>query len=926
MSQPAEENKTKERFKEYFSKLYDELSRLQLPIPSILENESNSTTLSIWDFSTRIRSSYTLSFINDESKESAVCLNADTKTCVFPINQGKIKGSQDSNGLWSQFSNRLSNLGGQLKQGTIPLGLSLVNKPLIFSPPWNTGIHNEFANLDAYSALAAYPKCVLLGPPGSGKSTIVKCIAICHAAKIAGMPIELNPENLGLWPKEPLTPIFIELREFFRTKMFLNDVDCKLILSTDNLLDYLFKMMFAEDQDVFEMIKGDLQTGKALLIFDGLDETPVPDYNSETLTLRGKQIKDLISSLSNRYPKTKIIITSRPGAYSKWSLQGFERVRLLPLNIKERGQVAQNTLKYLGKTVNEIPEIMDNLNKKFARVPRDILQQPLFITLFTVLFSRDKLHPYHSKAELIHESILLLLGNWSKTKLNGVSIKEHLGLNEEEIFFHLTTIAYKAHHKILSNDGEISDIDIGLVLGVFYHGKGTPSLRQILDFLMNHSGVLESHAPKKIRFAHRLYEEFLVAMYFFNNNSDELIQLFLNAPHIWHEPLILYLEICKAKNKDDLRIDLLERLLIFGFDIENKNIKNLDAILIYCEYILQDSSIASITNALRHSVQEQKSILQAVFRCQQPELSFEHYAKISETIASLGDDRAGVGVINQVPDISWVSIDAEKYLIGSNSISLISQLSKLNTQSHPSIWNFDREVPEHELIIPPFEISLYPVTNEQYMQFVDDKNGYLNNEWWIKDGLKWRDEFGPIVESSPQKRNYPATNVSWYEAKAFCMWLSSITKSKICLPTEAQWEAACNRQPGDIFPLGFDIKSNFFNTAECAHNRLLPVGTFPSSLVRNEGKELPRDMIGNVWEWCNSAVQNKNGNLFKYPYDPDDGREEYIDNTWMRSARGGYYRNDFLLARTSYRGRDYPDKRYARQGFRLVRVKSDEIM
>ncbi|MBT8252268.1 MAG: SUMF1/EgtB/PvdO family nonheme iron enzyme, partial [Nitrosopumilus sp.] len=131
---------------------------------------------------------------------------------------------------------------------------------------------------------------------------------------------------------------------------------------------------------------------------------------------------------------------------------------------------------------------------------------------------------------------------------------------------------------------------------------------------------------------------------------------------------------------------------------------------------------------------------------------------------------------------------------------------------------YDIELPEHKVYLNDFKMDVFPITNQEYLKFVED-GGYETYKFWLSDGwekvkendwkapMYWekindewnvRDFLG-IRKISP---NEPVCHVSYYEADAFCKWAGKR------LPTEAEWEkAACwNEEKNEktIYPWGND--------------------------------------------------------------------------------------------------------------------------
>jgi len=242
-----------------------------------------------------------------------------------------------------------------------------------------------------------------------------------------------------------------------------------------------------------------------------------------------------------------------------------------------------------------------------------------------------------------------------------------------------------------------------------------------------------------------------------------------------------------------------------------------------------------------------------------------------------------------VPVPEMVSIPAGPFPMGTWSEDIPALVKKYGGKAE---W-YEREVPQHEVDLPTFEIGKYPVTNREYQAFVREA-GYRPPEGWDGD------------EYPPGKGDHPVVNVSWRDAAAYCRWLSERTGRSFRLPTEAEWEKAARGTDGRQYPWGDEFDPAKCNTREGGPGGTTPVGQYPEGASPYGAL----DMAGNVWEWCSS--------LYKpYPYDPGDGRENPEVNG-SRVLRGGSW--DFLqwLARVRVRSRHYPDFSLNNFGFRVV--------
>lgn len=158
--------------------------------------------------------------------------------------------------------------------------------------------------------------------------------------------------------------------------------------------------------------------------------------------------------------------------------------------------------------------------------------------------------------------------------------------------------------------------------------------------------------------------------------------------------------------------------------------------------------------------------------------------------------------------------------------------------------------------------------------------------------------------------NQPVVGVTWYEANAYCAWLSEMVGHPCRLPTEAEWEAAARGGRVRRYPWGYRFDPARANTVEGRVLGTTPVGLYP----RGVGPLGLWDGAGNVWEWTSSLYQ-------PYPYRPDDGRED-PSASGRRVLRGGSWGNNSRLARCASRTLSHPDLFHDYYGFRVVRLGS----
>lgn len=114
-----------------------------------------------------------------------------------------------------------------------------------------------------------------------------------------------------------------------------------------------------------------------------------------------------------------------------------------------------------------------------------------------------------------------------------------------------------------------------------------------------------------------------------------------------------------------------------------------------------------------------------------------------------------------------------------------------------------------------FQISKYPITNSQFQVFID-AGGYNNRSYWLEEGWVHRVESAwnkPEYWRKGSKLNHPVVGVSWFEAMAFCKWLSDLTGDIVTLPSEEQWQRASQGDTDREFTWG-----NLFISKYCTYN------------------------------------------------------------------------------------------------------------
>jgi len=236
---------------------------------------------------------------------------------------------------------------------------------------------------------------------------------------------------------------------------------------------------------------------------------------------------------------------------------------------------------------------------------------------------------------------------------------------------------------------------------------------------------------------------------------------------------------------------------------------------------------------------------------------------------------------------------------------------------------YDIELPEHKVYLNDYKMDIFSITNQQYLEFIED-GGYETYKYWLSDGwekVKTNDWTAPMywenidgnwmVQNFQGLRNVspkePVCHVSYYEAEAYCKWAGKR------LPTEAEWEkAACwdeNKKQKTVFPWGNDLPTQQnANLLESHIWRCTDIGSYPESRSHYGCHQ----MIGDVWEWTSSEFTGYPGFTSSF----DEYNDKWFTN--QKVLRGGSFSTPKMSIRGSYRNFFRLDERWLFSGFRCV--------
>jgi iron(II)-dependent oxidoreductase len=294
----------------------------------------------------------------------------------------------------------------------------------------------------------------------------------------------------------------------------------------------------------------------------------------------------------------------------------------------------------------------------------------------------------------------------------------------------------------------------------------------------------------------------------------------------------------------------------------------------------------------------------------------QHEQQHDETMLATHQLRVGAPVLDAPPPPAGNPLPHAEVLVPGGHFTM---------GTSTEAWALDNERPAHQAHTDPFFIDTAPVTNAQYVAFIE-AGGYTDPRWWSEQGwayvqranlvaprfwermgAEWyRDRFGVVAPVVPDE---PVVHVCFHEAEAYAKWAGKR------LPTEVEWEKAARFDPATgrsrRYPWGDEEPTERHANLGQRHLQPAPVGAYPEGASALGVHQL----IGDVWEWTSSDFHGYSGfEVFPYAeYSQVFFGPEY------KVLRGGSFGADPAAVRSTFRNWDYPIRRQIFAGFRCAR-------
>jgi len=353
--------------------------------------------------------------------------------------------------------------------------------------------------IDADSAVRIYDRLVIVGAPGSGKTTLLKYLAVRECKK------NLDREE------RTCVPIPIKLRE-------LGDNGKSLRAHVDKVFE---KYEFPKAKKI---VQKDLKEGRCRLLLDGFDELATKESQ--------KKIAGKIERFAKKYPKSKIVVTSRPAGYHE-ELRGFRKVEVMPFDDKQIQRFVEN---WFGKSDPVRATSVYAAIKENERI-KVLARNPLIITIIAIIYEEDRKLPQR-RVDLYERCVEVLLSRWDVQK------RMRNRYSSEKKRFILRKLAFYAHtnNKRVMREKEL----INEMLKYFPQVRLKESdSKPFLDEIWLRSYLIRQISMNRYDFLHLSFQEYFTALEL-KEREDGISRIIehMDDPW-WEEPILLYAGISR---------------------------------------------------------------------------------------------------------------------------------------------------------------------------------------------------------------------------------------------------------------------------------------------------------------------------------------------------------------------------------------------
>jgi formylglycine-generating enzyme required for sulfatase activity len=747
------------------------------------------------------------------------------------------------------------------------------------------------------------PLLVVLGDPGMGKSTLVRYMVLALARGEGATRIGL----VGGW-----LPVFFPVAAFAAARRPTGRPD---LAPLEYLRDYYLGL---SQPDYVALFRRALECGRALLFFDGLDEV-----RSDRLDV-ARALDAFVREWDG--PGNRFVATSRIAGYDTAPLSDalFTRVTIMPFDdddirafIDRWSRVYEQAMPIEHDTADARADLECRINRHAASLTEavfaepgitELARKPLLLTILALIHNQGTRLP-DRRVDLYRLCVEALAETWNRARsLSGREINVYLGeekLDERFIVNLLGPTALWIHDRQPGGTMEQCDLEQRIAWTLTQTdelppGKARRLAHSFIDLMRHDTGLIQEREYRRFTFIHQTFEEYLAARALLESitvrDPDALIHQMAADPR-WRE--VLRLAVAASPQREARR--LLLHLLATPTDADTSG----RPVVLAGECLL-DIGVGGATHRAWSAVVA--ALLDLLAAGSAPLATRVAAARV---LGRLGDPRLLPIARADAPlecriEPYWCPIAAGRFWAGREQPS----------RRRPVGATLDPAVIE-----TPFSIGRYPITNAEFAHFLT-AGGYAESRWWTESGreLLDGDPANPLREpalwqiaqfNAPAQ---PVVGISWYEAMAFCNWLTTqghaagwlATNEYLRLPTALEWERAARHTDRRRFPWGDTPPDpERANYSATGLRQPAPIGCFPHGAAVCGAQ----DLAGNIWEWTASR--------WEAPQEPVPLRD--AGPAAQLLCRGGAFSWEAAYLACDARHWFTPGYRFNLLGFRVVR-------
>jgi len=685
-------------------------------------------------------------------------------------------------------------------------------------------------------------RLVVLGDPGAGKTTFLRYVALTLAE--GEQAARERPGLMGEW-----LPIYLPLAAY-------NEALQEGRVSLEDYVLHYWDTRSFDRPGMDQLVTWALEAGQALLLLDGLDEV---GSRADRLAV-ARQVEAWANSYGLR--GNRVVVTSRIVGYDEAPLAGdFQAYTLNPFGPEEMERFAEQwCVAYQRWADPDQPKEMalEKGRAKAAQLVAEIradpkveslASNPLLITIIALIHYKGTRLPDH-RVELYDLCIQTLVETWREARSEAGPVGKPLRVaNEIKV---LAPFALWLQEQAPGPGGAArrDAVRAQLIDLMARQFKGDRQAAEeeadlFLELGQRQTGLLVERGEGWFGFFHPTFKEYLAARACVLEGQMKGVAGTWEVlrPHLddapWHEVILLtvgYKAIIEAQ--DEAAAYLVQKMAAEP-DGRSENV------------VLAGRCLADIGRGLV------------------PDDCWE------ETVEKL------------IPVMQDTDLDGTPH--DPPRVPIPTRYAAAETLDRLGWLPFDLSAWVEVQTPNPVYVGQYPVTNAQFALFIA-AGGYENPDHWggeesdawrwrmTEHNVDWRGE-GPVAQPEywdhprfgRSRCGYPVVGVSWYEAAAYCAWLSELLErhrvgdelepahydliadlpedtAVVRLPTEAEWVTAAGSAEGERYPWGPQWHESRANTSEGGIRGTTPVAMYPSG----QSPVGVWDLGGNVWEWTAS--------------------------------------------------------------------------